>query len=145
MDQQNGRRFSSFPLESDAQRQLYSIDLTAAYPEEAGLEKYTRTSRMDDECVTVTDSYRLKREGGCAEFHFMTARAPKPVREGEILLDGAMTMLYDTSLGMRIDEIVPDGLNAKVNWDTEVLYRISFTSQNHSATYTFTVRPTENT
>ena len=145
VDQQNGRRFSSFALESDAQRQLYSIDLTAAYPEEAGLEKYTRTSRMDGECVTVTDSYRLKREGGCAEFHFMTARAPKPVREGEILLDGAMTMLYDTSLGMRIDEIVPDGLNAKVNWDTEVLYRISFTSQSPSATYTFTVRPTENT
>ena len=123
----------------------FGIDLTAAYPADAELERYVRTARMDGETVTVTDSYRLKSDKGDAVFHFMTVKKPVLVERGVILLDCGMRMLYDPALEAGIEEIVPDGLNAKGNWDTDLLYRILFTSRCTDATYTFTVRPTENT
>ena len=141
VDQPAGGRYRGKILELNEEKKRMVLDLTAAYPETAGLKSYTRCASLDGSTVTVTDSYeRTPDANGDTVFHFMTCREPVKRCDGEIALECGMTLYYDTALTAEIETFEPKGLNAKSAWGTEMLYRIKLTSKEKIGCYTFTVK-----
>lgn len=138
VDQVAGGRYASRNEVFSEDRREVSMDLTGAYPEEAGLEKFVRTCHLGSGYATVTDEVELKSFGEVA-FHFTTVPEPKLKENGTIELGNAV-MSYDCDgATVEIERVenkwLPyEDLNIKHFWGTECLWRIVFKKKCQSCT-----------
>jgi hypothetical protein len=90
--QSAGRRFEARDCQysADDNSAVLSMDIAAAWPEEAGLESWRRTFRLNRETgiVTISDNARFRRGGNEVEFNLITPCQPAPANPGAILLTG---------------------------------------------------------
>jgi hypothetical protein len=101
------------------------IDVTGAYPEEAGLESYTRHAVLDEGKITVTDKFTLK-EGGNAVFHLITREEPKSLSQNSFEINGRK-IIFDESLGFSYEEINCESVELRslpTAWKTDKLWRV---------------------
>lgn len=106
-----------------------TMDLSAAYPSEARVEKYVRTATLSGEQVCITDNIALR---GAGEIHFniMLADRPTLVEKGTVELRGGYVLSFDSTLTAAL-EVIPltdDGL--RNDWQREQLYRLRLTAEN---------------
>ena len=140
VDQMQGRKFEAKLIELCEEKKLMAVDLTSAYPAEAGIESYTRVSQLTEGRVTVTDSFRYKTEGEHKTvFNLMTHVEPKLLDNCTIELAEGRRLTYDTRLCAEVEAFVSEGLNSTNSWGTPTLYRIKLTSTESAGEYTVTV------
>lgn len=141
--QREGRNYRSSTEKYDETTGKLTLDLTAAYPVESDIERYTRSAVLENGVVTIEDDVTLKNAGTVA-FTFLVTQAPESVTENGFTLSGR-TVSFDPSLEYRLEELTCDWQevsNIPSNWDTDVMRRIVLSSKEKtkSKKYIITVR-----
>lgn len=138
VDQHDGGRYKAASVEFDEEKRSIKSELKGAYPNEAGIESYTRRVSFDG-TVTVEESVALS-EAKEIDFHLMLARAPELVDDGVIALPEGRTLTYDKSLSVELEEFDPVGMNTRRSWGAEKLYRLHFRINTDKCNVIFTIR-----
>lgn len=90
--QSAGRRFEARDCQysADDKSAVLSMDIGAAWPEEAGLESWRRTFRLNRETgiVTITDNARFRRRGNRIVTSLITPCPPTHTAQNSVLLTG---------------------------------------------------------
>ena len=131
--QKEGRNYYSSTVAYDETTGKLTLDLTAAYPIESDIEKYTRSAVLENGVVTVEDDVTLKNEGTVA-FTFLVTQVPESVTENCFTLCGR-TVTFDSSLEYNLEELTCDWQevsNIPSNWETDVMRRIVLTSKDRT-------------
>lgn len=120
-----------------------SMELTKAYPEEAGLSCYTREAVLADGAVTVTDTLAFS-SAGTVDFHLLCVEEPTAVGTGELTL-GGHTVCFDPSLTVTVepcDHTLPETAGIAGAWDVPTLFRITLHTPSpiKKGTFRLTVR-----
>ena len=139
VDQGAGKKHFSTAKHFCAEERSISCELKYAYPEDAGIESYIRSTSLKDGVVTVSECIALaeKKE---IDFHLMLASKPEIIKHGVIALAEGRSLSYDTSLNVEIEEIDPVGMDAERHWGTKVLYRLHFRINTDKCNVKFTIR-----
>lgn len=137
-----GREYRAKTVSYDENTGKYTLDLTEAYPAEAGVVSYERSSLLENGVITITDSYKLN-EAKRSTFTLMTLGEPESVGVGEFVYMGR-TVKYDPSLEYSI-EVVPcdttETANVPAKWQVEKIYRIKLTTPvSDHGEYVLTIR-----
>jgi hypothetical protein len=96
VEQSAGRRFAARDAAHSAgdSRAEFSVDIAAAYPGEAQIDKWHRAIRLDrrDDSIHILDNFTFKSIAGRVDMNFMT---PRDVVAGEgVLRTGAVRISY---------------------------------------------------
>jgi len=113
----------------------------AAYPQEARIEAWTRTLRLDraKNEVVVRDAFVLQEAGGRVDFSLMTPCAVS-VSGGAIELAGAVRILFDASkLGAAVENVKTDDARLQPVWG-DSLRRIVLKAKDLPGKGEFTIR-----
>lgn len=126
VEQQPGKQYHAEVLSYSEENGAMTLDLTSAYPAEAGIVRYTRSAELNGSCVTVIDTLQLNAPG-TAEFHYLTV--DKPTVDGNILrFASGHTAEFDPSLQVTLDAIDLGGGKISREWNHETLWRITLSS-----------------
>lgn len=141
--QSAGRRFEArnFLATEDPQPSV-SMDLQAAYPPEAGVNRYSRTITLNraSSQVELKDSFDLARRQSL-ELSLITIRAPRIEGPGRLSLDGGFLVTFDPALTPVLDSHPSDDARLRPVWGS-VVHRIRLTANTPPAqgSYTVTIR-----
>lgn len=116
--QKNGRQFEAKDVQynADGQSMQFSLDITNAYPDEAGVNKWLRGINFQrGKTIEVTETYALDQVSGETSLFFMTPCRPETDQAGVVSLPEAsgaftMTLEYDrkhfeaSSEAVRVDD-----------------------------------------
>lgn len=128
--QKNGRSFEARNYNYDAQSGALELDATAAYPQDAGLESYTRRAENKDGKISITDKFTLK-DNGCAVFNLICESYPQKLRDGIFTIRGR-EVSYDPSLKFGVEEIPCDSTETRSlpkAWRTDKLWRVTLSAE----------------
>ena len=152
--QKNGTQYASEGEIYDAENRSFFADITAAYPKDAGVLKYTRQSALCDGYVAVHDEFLLDGEREI-DLVFLTHRRPEIMSECEVGLYGGRVLEFhgvaypDESrcapadaqdFTAEVEEFDPVGMNTVSMWGTDKLFRIHIKAKAKVAAITVTVR-----
>ena len=141
--QREGREFQARDVDyrsSDGAAE-FSLDISGAYPPEAGLARWRRTLKLDRtrNVVELTDRYALGRKVPEIAWTFMTPGPVETAVPGEIRFRGASgrsgraSLLYDArALKPAVEEIPLQDRRLRSSWG-ERLYRVLLREQNPPA------------
>ena len=105
-----------------------SMDISGAYPDEAGIVSLVRTSELCGGAVKITDKVTLEREGDIS-FHFTSWREPRVIGPGQLELADGRIMTYDSTLKLVISEVRNtneyEDMDILHCWDVPSLWRIT--------------------
>lgn len=136
--QMNGAQYKATDVIYDDKGRSLTLEIKDAYMPEVGVESYKRTATLKKGVATVTDSVKLNEEKEI-DFIFMTHRVPKLENNGRILLTEDSVLNYNTELHAEIEAVDPVGMDTKILWGSEKLYRIHLRTTKKHCEYTFTV------
>jgi hypothetical protein len=148
--QEAGRRYAASEVvyrANDAQAEL-RLNLAGAYPQEANLETWQRTLRLDraGNQIEIADRYSLKKAAPSITLTLMTPCRVTQDGPGKLSLAVAsgnrVNIAYDVSLTPAIEEIRLVDANLRSAWG-ERLYRILLRAENPPARATWTTRITQ--
>ena len=128
--QSEGKQYASANEVYDEASGKLTMDLTNAYPAEAGLAAYHRSAVLENGKIVVEDQITLKAPGS-VDFHYLVTKEPEAVGEGYFLLHGKK-ITFDPSLAYRAEKIActePEVDNIPANWCTDAMYRITLTTK----------------
>jgi hypothetical protein len=134
-----GRRFEArdCTASASATESTFSLDLTSAYPPEAGIESWQRVLRLDrtNNSVELNDSWSLRAPTNRLEFNFMTP-CTVTASAGRLVLKSAngpaVALTHDPSLAFTLDEITIDDARLKPVWGPK-LHRIRLSTEKAGA------------
>ncbi|MBS13053.1 MAG: heparinase [Gemmatimonadetes bacterium] len=142
--QKNGRKYRAEDVRYEEQEGYVQLsqNIAGAYPEEAGIEEWNRTIRLDrTNGVSLTDDYKLERADNLS-FSFMTPY-PSLVEGGRVSVSGIPkdeenTVTFaigfdEAQLAATVEEIALDDRNLQRTWGDK-LYRILFTHRTNPTT-----------
>ena len=139
IDQCAGKKYFSTAKHFNREKHSLSCELRFAYPEEAGIETYVRTTALFDGVVTVSEDISLSKAKEI-DFHIMLATRPEPAEDGKINLPEGRVLEYDKSLTVEVEEFDPVGMDTKGHWGTDVLYRLHFRITTDKCNVKFTIK-----
>ena len=118
----------------DVDNRCVSMEIGAAYPDEAGVESLVRTSKLEDGKITVTDSVKLNGEGEYV-FHLDLVHEPKLIADGKVDIGEGRVLTFDSSaLEFSYERVenkcLPyDDLNIQYWWGVECLWDLKLTGK----------------
>lgn len=129
MDQAPGQQFSDRRAEFDESSGKLTLDLTTAYPSEAGLTEYIRSACIEDGRAVVCDALTSAQDG-TVTFNLLCNCEPVFTGLGQCMVHGK-AVHYDPALTVAVDS--PDCAESEVrnipeSWDCDRLYRIRMTA-----------------
>ena len=128
-DQRNGKDYKASVVSSS--KSSLTLELAAAYPEEAAVGSWQRTVSLHKKEVRITDSYRLKAYKKPTCLMLMTTVRPDVSRQGVVML-GSHALHYDPrQLTATVDDVSPqlDPLLQGM-WGRQ-MYRLVLTVTSH--------------
>lgn len=117
----------------------WSMELAHAYPPEAGILSYRRALRLDEDGMTLRETYSLARDE-TVTFHFLCAQAPEDDGQGSLRLSEGCNLTYPAELTYTLDAFAVADERLTENWGTETFYRLCFRADGRAGDYTFRVR-----
>lgn len=143
IEEKPGRQFASSDEVCDLDNRTVSMELSGAFPEEAGIISMRRTLKLEDKRVTVTDTVRAK-ENSEISFNFLTLDKPEPIGEGKLAVAQGRTLTYDPTLELVIEKVentyLPyEDLGIERLWGRPCLWRIRLVKRACEATSVITV------
>ncbi|HMH23928.1 MAG TPA: heparinase II/III family protein [Puia sp.] len=154
--QPEGRQYAASDVRygSDGKSASLTMDLTAAYPKEAGIGDWQRTVRIDKKegikgkraGITVTDKFTMKTPLKSLTQTFMTVCKPALTNPGTISFvtenNRQVSLDYDAQAWSVTTETMeltsPEDQNVKLHWDGRTIYRVLMTARKLNAKGTFT-------
>ena len=141
--QKFGSEYKATEVKVDTRKQTFSANIATAYPEEAAVEKWTRSYRLGKDRLTITDAFRLKEAKAANVVNFLVWGNVDLSVPGVISLEvkgekGQLT--YDSrQFQASIETIRLEDPRLSNVWSNEI-YRISLTARQTvtAGTYTFT-------
>jgi hypothetical protein len=138
IDQMQGRQYvaKNSTFSADAKRAVFSTDISDAYTEEAGVEKWVRSYRLDrGKKFTISDHYELSEVGDDPTvINFITSCKVTETTPGVLNLEGdgfRLEMKYNPrSVSPAIEFIQVTDTQLKRYWKDGIT-RIIFTLDNH--------------
>jgi hypothetical protein len=128
--QKDGKEYAAHDVQYNASdhRASLSMDISHAYPPEAGVNSWRRTVTLEREkAVVVRDSYSLQAVHDETYFTFMTCREPQLDVQGTVRLASSprdntpIDILYDTrALSARTDTIDISDPQLQASWGTRI-------------------------
>lgn len=118
----------------DSETGKLTLNLKTAYPEQAGIDSYTRSAVLQGGLITVEDDVKLLAPGEVM-FSLITTVLPEDVTDSSFTVNGA-TVRFDPSLRYAVealDKTEPEVERIPKSWDTDVLYRVTLTSAEKTA------------
>lgn len=128
--QKSGRPFEAKNYNYDTESGTLELDLTAAYPQEAGLESYMRRAENKDGKIIITDKFTLKANGR-AVFNLICESYPQKLCEGSFTIRGR-EISYDQTLKFGVEEIPCDSVETRslpTAWNTDKLWRVTLSTE----------------
>jgi len=129
IDQKPGRAFAAKNAVYDEQSGRLTLDLTSAYPENAAIDKFTRSAVIEGGKAIVTDALISKKDGEVT-FNLLCNCYPENIEKGSFTIHGKKVE-FDESLALEIDEPDCTWVETKTipaSWDCEKLYRVKLTA-----------------
>ena len=129
--QRAGKNFHAEDIAYDKAGHSLSLDISKAYPDEAGLVSLCRRVSLDDGVVTVSDDVKLKAEGEVC-FTLMCARGVDLSQSGVIKFDGGIELCYSPNLTAELDEgfdVSAEDDSIKNNWKELTISRVLLRSK----------------
>ena len=141
--QKFGSEYKATEVKVDPRKPTFSANIATAYPEEAAVEKWTRSYRLGKDRLTITDAFRLKEAKAANVVNFLVWGNVDLSVPGVISLEvkgekGQLT--YDSrQFQASIETIRLEDPRLSNVWGDEI-YRVSLTARQTVAagTYTFT-------
>lgn len=141
--QKFGSEYKATEVKVDTRKQTFSANIATAYPEEAAVEKWTRSYRLGKDRLTITDAFRLKEAKAANVVNFLVWGNVDLSVPGVISLEvkgekGQLT--YDSrQFQASIETIRLEDPRLSNVWGNEI-YRVSLTARQTvtAGTYTFT-------
>ena len=141
-EQRFGSSYRSRDVIFDDKKQVFTLDIAAAYPSEAHVKKWVRTYSMKKGSLTIEDDFDLIKPDSVNVIHFMLAEKPI-LNKGSIVLEGGEHMLtYDTDqFDASLDVIEQNDSRLSHVWGS-YLYRIRLTAKEvlGRGRYRFTIQ-----
>lgn len=151
VEQRDGRAFAATDVRyhADDRRATLSMELAGAYPPEAGIRTWQRTSTLErGKEVVIRDAWELSAVREPVRFTYMTCREPVAGARGELLLGPAPAMGLTSRAVLHFDgdrytaAIERIGIHdpqLRASWG-EALWRIQLTGTGKSAADSTVVR-----
>ena len=149
VQQKNGREFKATQVKgtSDSKKYTFSLDISQAYPEEAGVDKYHRSIVFDrrKKQISITDDYQLSKVETPTVMNLLTVRKPYIDEQNHTILLGyrrpgneAIQLTYPANMKASLEEIGIDDARLLRAWPNRI-YRLQFTDSNQekSGKYAF--------
>ncbi len=123
-DQAHGAMYKSSSPTFKEREKEFSLDISKAYPEAAGINAWKRLYRLKQDKLYIIEQYDLENPTVKNEINFMTWATPVLKKEGEIFLhadDADVKMKFDPKVfEAHIDEIVIDDNKLESIWGKKV-------------------------
>ena len=128
-DQRAGRRFESKNAIYDDVSGKLTLDLTAAYPDNAEIDRFTRSAVIEGGKAIITDTLISKKDGEVT-FNLLCNAEPENIEKGSFTIHGKKVE-FDKRLSFETDS--PDCTwvetqNIPASWNCEKIYRIRLTA-----------------
>ncbi len=123
VEQRAGKQYAAENAAYNEEERSLSMDLTAAYPDEAGLGSYTRRAALTGGAAVITDSIRFNAPGG-AVFHILLSDEPQFAGAGLVRLARGHTLTYDKALTAAVEAVELTDENLRRDWRRERLFRL---------------------
>ena len=144
VSQRYGSKYRSKEVEFNSKKGLFSLDIAAAYPEEAKVKSWNRTYKLGKKQLVITDNFDLLEANAPNVVHFMTWGSVDNSTEGKVIIntgEQSVELLYDsTTFDVSVEPIeLTDPRFSNVWGDT--IYRLVFQSNKTelSGQYRFSV------
>ena len=127
--QSAGREFEARNCQYDTESGALEVELTAAYPPEAGVERYVRRASLENGEITIADSFVLKKDGN-AVFNFITCIYPQNICENSFEIEGRRAV-FDSALTFDVEQIDCASVEMRgipKDWGVEKLWRITLSA-----------------
>lgn len=112
-----------------------SFDIQNAYPEAAGIEKWTRSAVCSENEITVTDEFRLRAPENDVYFSLMLADEPR-IGNNSFSVNG-LNVKFNTDVNIKCEKIdIPYDAKLTPIWGERV-YRIIYTADTNKISLTF--------
>lgn len=129
--QQHGGEYASNDEKYNEETGRLLMNLTTAYPKEAGLSAYHRSAVLENAKIVIEDDVVFQTEGNVM-FSYMVTKEPEEVGEGYFVLYGRRVS-FDASLVYRIEEVPctePEVARIPKLWETDAIRRITLSSRS---------------
>jgi hypothetical protein len=136
--QKDGAEFKSRDEKFDAEAMTVTMELSGAYPKDAGVIRYTRSLALCGSEVCVSDSFTLK-DTEYVEFRFLTTEKPLMKENGKLTLPAGRTLLYAPSLKFEAVKVETESYDPKKLFDTEALWQIRLKTMSKDGKFEFKI------
>ena len=127
-------RAAAVQYSADKTHVRFEMDIAAAYPQEAGVEKYVRAYDLDRPekdrwTLTIADEARFAREENQVALNFMTWKEPVLQPDGSLLIDlggGALVEMRGEGLTPAVERYEFSDKRLSQAWTNGVVYRVRF-------------------
>lgn len=141
--QKNGRKFKA--TEVKASKGYFAANIATAYPEEAKVEKWIRSYRLNGKQVRIQDAFELKEAVAPNVLNFMTWGEIDRPEKGKVAITvaGVKALLqYDAAkFELTVEPVKQTDKNLSKVWG-DTLYRLSFKAKQQvkKGGYSFTLK-----
>lgn len=134
LDQAAGRNYGSRAVEVERGGNAFSMELSEAYPRDAGIRSYRRNFDFSTEGrLVLTDIMDLAELREALVLNFLCYHRPE-IGSGQINLGGQLLMRYEAfSFKPEIDKIVLTDPKIRQDWNMEHVYRIRLIQTDRQA------------
>ncbi len=136
--QKDGAEFTSKNEKFNAEARSVTMELSGAYPKEAGIKEFTRTLSLDGSEVYICDVFTLN-DSKDVEFRFLTTEKPTLHGSGAVNLPAKRTLIFDPSLHFEAVNVVAESYDPKKLFDTESLWQIRLKTTTNGGKFDFKV------
>ena len=142
--QKFGPQYKATEVKANPKALSFSANIATAYPEEAKVEKWTRSYRLGSKSLKIEDTFSLKETIAPNQVNFLTWGKVDISKEGVIIIEvnnEKASLKYEKGLfNVSIETIKLEDPKLSNVWGSEI-YRLSLTAKQQTlkGKYTFTV------
>ncbi|WP_455641271.1 heparinase II/III family protein [Parabacteroides sp.] len=140
-----GSQYKATDVSFNPKSRTFSANIAMAYPEEAGVKKWTRTYTLNNSELKIKDSFTLKELKDFNRINFLTWDKVDIATGGVVTIEvngEKISLLYDkNSFIPSVETITLDDPRLSDVWGKEI-YRLSLTARKQvmSGTYNYTIK-----
>lgn len=143
--QRYGKKYRATNVKPDKNDKMFSLDISKAYPADAGINKWIRGYRLNKESLYITDTFDINNAQVPNQLNFMTWGQVDISQAGVVkikLNNKTCRLSYDkNSLEPSLEKIVLDDSRLSDVWGNEI-FRISLTAKKtvNKGTYNIIIK-----
>lgn len=136
--QKDGAEFASRDEKFNEEAHSAEMELSGAYPEDAGVVEYKRSLSLCGSEVDICDVFTLN-SAKEVEFRFLTTEKPSLIESGKLSLPAGRALVYDPTLTFEAVRVVTESYDPKKLFDTDALWQIRLKTTTNGGKFEFKI------